>query len=58
MITVTIEIKKDYVLKILENLRVLDAIAIVKEPKENGKFSAISISTKGFKFGREDINER
>jgi hypothetical protein len=58
MTIVTIEIKKDYVLKILEDLKLLDAISVVKQPKEKAKFSAISISTKGFKFDREEINER
>jgi hypothetical protein len=61
MDTLTIEIKKDYALRILEDLQTLEAISFLKPKKHSSKkrsFEAISIATKGFKFNREEANER
>lgn len=60
--TFTVELKKDYALRILEDLQELDAIRFRPSPQhEVGKprtFQAISISTKGFSFDRDEANER
>jgi hypothetical protein len=61
MNTLTIEIKKDYALRILEDLQTMDAISFLKPKNRASKkrsFEAISISTRGFKFNREEANER
>ena len=61
METLTIEIKKSYARQILEDLQILDAIAFTKTKKTANRkwsFDAVSISTKDFKFNREEANER
>ena len=61
METLTIEIKKSYARQILEDLQILDAIAFTKTKKSANRkrsFDAVSISTKDFKFNREEANER
>ena len=61
METVTIKIKKEYANRVLEDLKALDAIDFVEENFTRSKkrvFKAISISTKTFKFNRDEANER
>jgi hypothetical protein len=61
MDTLTIKIKKDYALRILEDLQTMEAISFVDSEKKSipkRTFSAMSISTKGFIFNREEANER
>lgn len=66
--TYLLEIKKDYALPLLEVLQQQDAIELKPseepvapaEPRPVRKrtFDAISVSTRGFKFNREEANER
>lgn len=60
--TFTVELKKDYALRILEDLQLLDAITLRQEPTarpaKERTFKALSVSTKGFRFNREEANER
>ncbi len=63
--TYTLEIKKDYALPLLKVLEQQEAIelkpadnAVMREPGRQRRFDAISVSTKGFKFNREEANER
>ena len=63
--TYTLEIKKDYALPLLEVLQQQEAIAfapadnaVTREHGRKRRFDAISVSTKGFKFNREEANER
>lgn len=59
METITIEIKKGFAMQVLENLEKLDAISFLSNRgKKRREFKAISISTKGYKFNREEANER
>lgn len=58
----TVELKKDYALRILEDLQGMDAIRLTPVTQQKtGKrrtFNAVSISTKGFTFNRDEANER
>ncbi|HEV7378566.1 MAG TPA: hypothetical protein VGN64_02155 [Dyadobacter sp.] len=61
--TVTVDIKKDYALSILEDLEKMGAIDIMTSEKDTGKgivkqYKAISINLKGYKFDRNEANER
>lgn len=63
--TYLVEIKKDYALPLLEVLQQQEAIELKQSPEQPSTepprrrlFDAISVSTKGFKFNREEANER
>lgn len=63
--TYLLEIKKEYALPLLEVLQQQEAIELKlsdgTQPlavHSKRRFDAISVSTKGFKFNREEANER
>ncbi len=64
METVTVDLNHEHARRLLEDLQLLGAITI--RPAENAApatrrpptFDAIRVSTKGFKFNREEANER
>jgi hypothetical protein len=63
--TYLLEIKKEYALPLLEVLQQQEAIELkpsaeLQTPVTGKKrmFDAISVSTKGFRFNREEANER
>jgi hypothetical protein len=60
--TVTIEILNDTALGFLKNLEQLQVIRMIKPESKKltkkKKFVATSIDTRGFKFNRDEANER
>ncbi|MBC7923481.1 MAG: hypothetical protein H7Z75_20575 [Ferruginibacter sp.] len=58
----TVELKKDYALRILEDLQLMDAITLKlvdqTQPEKKKTFRAVRINTKGFTFNREEANAR
>lgn len=61
--TVTVDIKKDYALSVLEDLEKIGAIDIMKSKKEsamgsNKQYKAVRINLNGYKFDRNEANER
>ncbi|MGB3619493.1 MAG: hypothetical protein WBA12_15350 [Catalinimonas sp.] len=58
----TVELKKEYALRVLEDLQMLDAIALTPldtpEPQREKTFEAVRVNTKGFRFNREDAHGR
>jgi hypothetical protein len=59
--TVTIEILNDTALGFLKNLEQLHVIRMIKPESKKltkKKFVATSIDTRGFKFNRDEANER
>jgi hypothetical protein len=62
--TYTVELKNEHALRLLEELEQLGVLTIQdKQPPspDNTKqptFTAMSYSTKGFKFNRDEANER
>lgn len=64
METVTISLTNDHARRLLEELQALGVLTIHPLPVGNGlppeqrTFNALSVSTKGFKFNREEANER
>ena len=61
--TVTVDIKKDYALSVLEDLEKIGAIDIKKSKKEsvtgsNKQYKAVRINLNGYKFDRNEANER
>ena len=63
--TITIEVFDNHALNLLKELEELKVIRLItggdKKPKaEKGKkqFKAINLDTRGFKFNREEANER
>ena len=63
--TYTLEIKKDYALALLEVLQEQEAIELKpseeissQQPARLRTFDALRLDTRGFKFNREEANER
>lgn len=65
--TYLVEIKKDYALPLLEVLQQQDAIVLHKNPAAPAEagaaerkidFSLLQLDTRGFKFDRDEANER
>ena len=62
--TYLLEIKKDYALPLLEVLQQQQAIELHEATAETNKskrkidFSLLQLDTRGFKFNREEANER
>ena len=61
--TVTVDIKKDFALSVLEGLEKIGAINITggnqkNDVKKNKSYEAVRINLKGFRFNREEANER
>lgn len=62
MKSVTVEIIKDEAIKLLEELQRLNIIRVLKPERKRragkNKFQALRLNTRGFKFNREEANER
>lgn len=66
VMTITIEVFDLHALNLLRELEQLNVIRFVAQPNnetdpnlpEHREFSAISLDTKGYKFNREEANER
>ncbi|TDN40147.1 hypothetical protein E4631_17720 [Hymenobacter sp. UV11] len=62
METVTVTLQNEHARRLLEELQALGALTILPAatatPRPPVTFNAISVSTKGFKFNREEANER
>lgn len=62
METVTVTLLNEHSRRLLEELQALGALTIqpgpAVMPRPPATFDAISVSTKGFKFNREEANER
>lgn len=60
MQTVIVELKKDHAIDILDALQKMDIIKIVTDLKKKSvkSFDAVKLNTKGFKFNRDEANER
>lgn len=64
METLTITLQNEHARRVLEELQALGVLTIQATtnqppaPRPPATFSAISVSTKGFKFNREEANER
>lgn len=68
METVTVTLQNEHARRLLEELQALGVLTIQQQavqsatgpalPPEQRTFNAISVSTKGFKFNREEANER
>ena len=63
METVTVALNNEHARRLLEDLQLLGAITIQPTADAPAKprqrtFNALSVSTKGFKFNREEANER
>lgn len=63
METLTITLKNEHARRVIEELQALGVLTIEPAtqpavPRPPATFSAISVSTKGFKFNREEANER
>lgn len=61
--TLTVDIKKNYALSVLEGLEKIGAINITESvdasvAKRKKTYDAIKISLRGYRFNREDANER
>ena len=58
--TISFTIPKDYVGKEIEVIAFAKGEGITKEQpaKKKGTFTALSIDTKGYKFNRDEANER
>lgn len=65
--TVTVELKNEHTLRLLEELEQLGALTIqdgpenrrpAPQPEVKRKFTAMSYSTQSFKFNRDEANER
>ncbi len=67
--TVTVELKNEHALRLLEELEQLGALTIQDRPEHRQPvtgprpvaertFTAIQLDTRGFKFNREEANER
>ena len=63
METLTVALHNEHARRLLEDLQLLGAITIQPatgqafQPRQR-TFKALSVSTKGFKFNREEANER
>lgn len=65
METLTIELRNEHARRLLEELQALGVLTIQPKlppntglPPEQRTFNALSVSTKGLKFNREEANER
>lgn len=63
METLTITIQNEHARRLLEELQALGALTIQSESKSprlphERTFNALSLDTRGFKFNREEANER
>ncbi len=64
METLTITLQNEHARRVLEELQALGVLTIQTTtrqpavPRPPATFSAISVSTKGFKFNREEANKR
>ena len=64
METLTVSLTNDHARRILEELQALGLLTIQEAypnrslPPEQRTFNALSVSTKGFKFNREEANKR
>ncbi len=60
MQTVIVQLKKDQARDILDALEKMDILKIVTDMKKNSvkTFNAVKLSTKGFKFNRDEANQR
>lgn len=64
METLTVTLQNEHARRLLEELQALGVLTIEAAaqqpavPRPPATFSAISVSTKGFKFNREEANER
>lgn len=61
--TYTVELKNEHALRLLEELEQLGVLTIQDKKQEQPateppRFTAMSYSTKGFKFNRDEANER
>jgi len=61
--TITVDIKKDYVLSILEGLEKIGALNIKQADqqtsrKKNKTYEAVRINLSGYHFNREEANDR
>lgn len=68
METLTVTLQNEHARRLLEELQALGVLTIQQQavqsatgpalPPEQRTFNALSVSTKGFKFNREEANER
>lgn len=69
METLTITLQNEHARRLLEDLQLMGVLSISDAtavrsatgpalPPEQRTFNAVSVSTKGFKFNREEANER
>lgn len=63
METVTVTLQNEHARRLLEELQALGVLTIQSAsgpalPPHERTFNALSVSTKGFKFNREEANER
>ncbi len=62
METLTINVPNEHARRLLEELQALGVLSIQAVaqvvPRPPATFNAISVSTKGFKFNRDEANER
>lgn len=62
METVTVNLPTEHARRLLEELQALGVLSIqtapTPAPRPPATFNAISVSTKDFKFNREEANER
>lgn len=64
METLTVTLQNEHARRLLEDLQLLGVITIQEAypnralPPEQRTFNAISVDTRGFKFNREEANER
>ncbi|NML65306.1 hypothetical protein HHL22_08830 [Hymenobacter sp. RP-2-7] len=62
METVTVTLQNEHARRLLEELQALGVLTIQAAPPLTSRppatFNAISVSTKGFKFNREEANKR
>lgn len=62
METLTVTVLNEHARRVLEELQALGALTILTsssaEPRPPATFDAIRLDTRGFKFNREEANER
>lgn len=61
METLTITLNNEHARRLLEDLQLLGAISIqpaTTAPRPPATFNALRLDTRGFKFNREEANER
>lgn len=62
METITVTLQNEHARRVLEELQALGALTIVSSSTATARppatFNALSLDTRGFKFNREEANER